>query len=182
MNLIQRSLYLLNNARFFTLASRHADNMPWAATVNYVPLFEPLRLVWYSMRIARHSENIFYHAEVSGSLFCHDMQATAPPGLDGAQFTGCAREIPQCECECIHQDYYRLNFPEARERARWQLPLHEFYGDGARRFYELRINDWWLLDIDGWLKTKEDRRVPVPLAQLIVPKQDNESILPSVTQ
>ncbi|MEK9498102.1 pyridoxamine 5'-phosphate oxidase family protein [Photorhabdus sp. P32] len=172
MNLTQRSLYLLNSARFFTLASQNDDGTPWASTVNYVPLFEPLRLVWYSMSTARHSENIRYRAEVSGSLFRYDMQETSPLGLDGAQFTGHAREIPQSECEHIHRDYYRLNFPDALARARWQLPVHEFYGDGARRFYELLINDWWLLDIDGWLETKEDKRVPVPLAQLVVPKKD----------
>ncbi|HDI4959788.1 TPA: pyridoxamine 5'-phosphate oxidase family protein [Salmonella enterica] len=172
MNLVQRSLYLLNSARFFTLASQQGDGLPWASTVNYVPLFEPLRLVWYSMRIARHSRNICHRTEVSGSLFRYDMQETSPLGLDGAQFTGNAREIPQSECERIHQDYYRLNFPDALERARWQLPLHEFYGDGPRRFYELLINDWWLLDIEGWLQTKEDRRVSVALAQLVVPKPE----------
>ncbi|MGF6189342.1 pyridoxamine 5'-phosphate oxidase family protein [Serratia sp. 2723] len=170
MDLTQRSLYLLNSARFFTLASQHGDDIPWASTVNYVPLFSPLRLVWYSMRTARHSENIRQRAEVSGSLFRYDMQETSPLGLDGAQFIGSAREISQCECEGIHQDYYRLNFPDVLERARWQLPLHEFYGDGPRRFYELLIKYWWLLDIDGWLQTKEDKRIPVPLAQLVAPK------------
>lgn len=172
MGLAQRSLHLLNSARFFTLASQHADDIPWASTVNYVPLFNPLRLVWYSMRSARHSGNINHSAKVSGSLFRYDMQETSPLGLDGAQFTGSAREIPQSECERIHQDYYRLNFPDALVRARRQLPLHEFYGDGPRRFYELIINDWWLLDIDGWLQTKEDKRIPVPLAQIVVPKQE----------
>lgn len=172
MSLTQRSLYLLNSARFFTLASQHSDCTPWASTVNYVPLFDPLRLVWYSMRTARHSENIRLRAEVSGSLFRYDMQETSPLGLDGAQFTGSAREISQCECKGIYQDYYRINFPDVLERARWQLPIHEFYGDGPRRFYELLIKDWWLLDIDGWLQTKEDKRVPVPLAQLVVPKQE----------
>ncbi|WP_279046045.1 pyridoxamine 5'-phosphate oxidase family protein [Cedecea davisae] len=172
MSLAQRSLYLLNNARFFTLASQNSDCTPWASTVNYVPLFAPLRLVWYSMRTAKHSENISLCAEVSGSLFRYDMQETSPLGLDGAQFTGIAREIPQSECKGIHQDYYRLNFPDVLERARWQLPLHEFYGDGLRRFYELLIKEWWLLDIDAWLQTKEDKRVPVPLNQLVVPKQE----------
>ncbi|HFF1618338.1 TPA: hypothetical protein ACGBIE_000247 [Yersinia enterocolitica] len=100
------------------------------------------------------------------------MQETSPLGLDGAQFTGIAREIPQSECKGIHQDYYRLNFPDVLERTRWQLPLHEFYGDGLRRFYELLIKEWWLLDIDAWLQTKEDKRVTVPLNQLVVPKQE----------
>ncbi|MBC3215921.1 MULTISPECIES: pyridoxamine 5'-phosphate oxidase family protein [Serratia] len=172
MSLAQRSLYLLNSARFFTLASQRAGDIPWASTVNYVPLFNPLRLVWYSMSSARHSRNIGLRAEVSGSLFRYDMQETSPLGLDGAQFTGSAREIPQNECEHIHQDYYRLNFPDALERARWQLPLHEFYGGGPRRFYELLIGDWWLLDIEGWLQTKEDRRVPVDLSLLVVPKPE----------
>lgn len=168
MNLVQRSLYLLNSARFFTLASRQMDDLPWASTVNYVPLFNPLRLVWYSMRGARHSQNICEHSEVSGSLFRYDMRDISPLGLDGAQFTGIVREIPQSECEHIHQYYYRLNFSNALERAHYQLPLHEFYGDGVRRFYELLIKDWWF----GWLQTKEDRRVPVALDQLIAPESE----------
>lgn len=172
MSLIQRSLYLLNSARFFTLASQHADHSPWASTVNYVPLYDPLRLVWYSMRSARHSENIRHRPDVSGSLFRYDMQDTSPLGLDGAQFTGRAREIPQHECVSIHQDYYRLNFPDELVRARWQLPLNEFYGDGPRRFYELCITNWWLLDIDGWLETKEDRRTPVALSQFALSKSE----------
>ncbi|KMJ45344.1 pyridoxamine 5'-phosphate oxidase family protein [Xenorhabdus khoisanae] len=167
MTLEQRSRELVNSARFFTLASQGADNLPWASTVNYVPLFDPLRLVWYSMRTAKHSRNIHHCAAVSGSLFRYDMQKTSPIGLDGAQFTGIVREIPECECEHIHQSYYHLNFPDELERARWELPLHEFYGDGSRRFYALLINDWWLLDIDTWLKTKEDRRVSVPISQLL---------------
>lgn len=172
MNLTQRSLYLLNSARFFTLASQQTDNTPWAATVNYVPFFSPLRLVWYSMSTARHSENIRHRPKVSGSLFRYDMPSTSPLGLDGAQFIGIVREIPQCECENIHQDYYRLNFPNVLERANWQLPLHEFYGDGPRRFYEVLIEDWWLLDIDGWLITKVDGRIRVDLEQLVASNQE----------
>lgn len=172
MDLTQRSFYLLESARFFTLASQNADSTPWASTLNYVPLFGPLRLVWYSMKSARHSENIRRNAEVSGSLFRYDMQETSPLGLDGAQFTGSAREIPQSECERVHHDYYRLNFPDLLERARWEIPLEEFYGDGERRFYEITINEWWLLDIDGWLKTKNDDRVPVAVDQLVKPEQE----------
>jgi len=168
MSLTQRSLYLLNSARFFTLASQQGNEAPWASTLNYVPLFEPLRLVWYSMSTARHSRNIHNRAEVSGSLFRYDMQDASPPGLDGAQFSGVAREIPKSECEYFHQEYYRLNFPDELVRANWQRPLHEFYGDGVRRFYALQITDWWLLDIDGWLETKEDKRIPVPLSQLLL--------------
>jgi len=167
MTVEQRSRYLLNSARFFTLASLGADGLPWASTVNYVPLFEPLRLVWYSMRTARHSRNIHHCAEVSASLFRYDMQKMSAIGLDGAQFTGIAREIPAGECEHTHQNYYRLNFPDVLERARWQLPLHEFYGNGSRRFYECLVSEWWLLDIDTWLKTKEDRRISVSISEWV---------------
>jgi uncharacterized protein YhbP (UPF0306 family) len=167
MNPEQRSLYLLNHARFFTLASFGQDRLAWASTVNYVAIFEPLRLLWYSMRSAKHSINISLNAEVSGSLFLNNMQGISPLGLDGAQFTGIAREIPEYECEKAHHDYYLLNFPDALERARWQLPLHEFYGSGPRRFYELIPGNWWLLDIDTWLKTKVDKRISVPLTHLM---------------
>ncbi|MCW2254739.1 hypothetical protein M2263_000830 [Providencia alcalifaciens] len=48
----------------------------------------------------------------------------------------------------------------------WIPPLAEFKGEGSRRFYELKVTEWWILDIDGWLETRQDRRVLVDLSAL----------------
>lgn len=74
MSPVERSLYLLQSARFFTLASRSLDGRVWASTVNYVPAFTPLRVIWCSMRLSRHSENIRQYSQVSGSVFRTDLQ------------------------------------------------------------------------------------------------------------
>lgn len=164
--LIERSQHLLRDVRFFTMASCSADGAPWAATLNFVTADGPLRLIWYSMARAIHSQHIRARPHVSGSIFYNDRPALSLLGLDGAQFTGTAREIDEAECRDIHPYYYEHNFPDKTVREKWLLPLDEFYGQGKRRFYELRIGEWWLLDLDGWAENKEDRRIAVPLDSL----------------
>ena len=163
--LVARSRTLLDSARFMTLATSGVDGA-WASTVNYVALRDPLRLVWYSMRDAAHSQNLRRTPRVSGSIFRTDLGAASPIGLDGAQFVGTAREIPPGDAVRFRDDYYRLNFPDAAVRAQWSLPLAQFVDGGPRRFYALAVERWWLLDVDGWLVDKEDRRVEVDAARL----------------
>ncbi|MER7759682.1 pyridoxamine 5'-phosphate oxidase family protein [Streptomyces sp. NPDC097619] len=161
--LVERSEFLVENARFVTLATEGADG-PWASTVNYVPLRDPLRLLWYSLRQARHSRNIEARAAVSGSLFLTGLDS--PLTLDGAQFTATAQAVGPGELEELSRWYYERNFPDEAVRARWRLPLEEFRGDGPRRFYLLTVREWWLLDTDGWLRDMNDRRIGVPLPAL----------------
>jgi hypothetical protein len=161
--LLQRSALLLRTARFMTLATMSGTGQPWASTVNYIPLIDtPLRLVWYSMRVARHSSNIGAHPAATGSIFRVDLGDASPIGLDGFQFAGRCREIPGSEVETIHAQYYLLNFPDEVIRRQWTLPIRQFHGDGLRRFYEIVIEDWWLLDIDRWLVDKCDQRIALP--------------------
>ncbi|CNH32469.1 Pyridoxamine 5'-phosphate oxidase [Yersinia kristensenii] len=167
MSPVERSLYLLQSARFFTLASRSLDGRVWASTVNYVPVFTPLRVIWCSMRLSRHSENIRQYSQVSGSVFRTDLQDAPPPGLDGAQFIGISREIPTDESAEFYDYFSHYNFPDEAIRAEWMPPLSEFTGNGLRRFYELTISEWWLLDIDQWQVTREDRRIAVNIDTLI---------------
>ncbi|MGW7519513.1 pyridoxamine 5'-phosphate oxidase family protein [Streptomyces sp. NPDC054796] len=156
----ERSNVLIENARFMTLATQGADG-PWASTVNYVPLREPLRLLWYSLRRSRHSRNIETHPEVSGSLFMTglDTQLT----LDGAQFTATAEAVGADRLAELSDWYYARNFPDETVRAQWRLPREEFTGDGPRRFYLLTVHEWWLLDVDQWLVDMNDQRIAVPL-------------------
>jgi len=163
-NLIERSRYLLQNVRFFTLATSSASGTAWAATLNHVTRHEPLRLIWYSMARAIHSAHIREHGDVGGSIFFDNRPEHSFLGLDGAQFTGVAREISrQDECRDIYHYYYLHNFPDEAIRQQWMLPLSEFFDNGPRRFYELEIAQWWLLDLDGWAQDKQDQRISVPL-------------------
>ncbi|MFJ3192648.1 pyridoxamine 5'-phosphate oxidase family protein [Streptomyces griseoviridis] len=165
--LTARSDALLENARFTTLATQGPGG-PWASTVNYVPLREPLRLLWYSLRRAQHSRNIEDDPQVSGSIYLTGLPGL---GLDGAQFTATARAVEPDELDGLSDWYYERNFPDEQVRREWRLPLDEFRGEGHRRFYLLEIRQWWLLDIDQWLVDKNDQRVAVPLDALSGPRK-----------
>ncbi|WP_048243222.1 pyridoxamine 5'-phosphate oxidase family protein [Burkholderia cepacia] len=159
----ERSRLLLHTARFATLASVSVEGDPWASVVNFVTISPPIRIIWYSLKEALHSRNLLHRPDVSGAIYRADLGDVSPLGLDGAQFTGKCRVIPDDEAEDIHRQYYCLNFPDATVRHAWMLPLDSFVGEGSRRFYEVAIEAWWLFDIDGWLKDKCDRRIPVAI-------------------
>lgn len=167
MSLVERSLFLLKNSRFFTLASRSHDGEVWASTVNFVPAFSPLRLVWCSLGTARHSENIKMCPQVSGSVFMTDIKAPSVLGLDGAQFTGEGREIPREELEEYYNYFAVNNFSDEVLRRQLMPPLTDFADDPCRRFYELTIKAWWLLDVDRFLKSGIDQRVGVDINSLV---------------
>ncbi|RDK03223.1 pyridoxamine 5'-phosphate oxidase family protein [Paraburkholderia lacunae] len=165
MALIKRSQLLLRTGRFMTLATVSPDGEPWASVVNYVPTGSPMKLTWYSMRDARHSINIEQNPLASGTIFRTDLDAS-PLGLDGAQFAGACRTIPDSEVQSCHRQYYEKNFPDSTVRQQWMLPVSEFVGHGARRFYELTVAQWWLFDIDRWLEDKIDARIEVRVSAL----------------
>ncbi|WP_230492850.1 hypothetical protein [Martelella alba] len=148
------------------MATALPDGLTWAATLNHVVCYNPLRLIWYSMKQAVHSEHIRRRAAVAGSIFFDNRPELSFLGLDGAQFTGEAREIPYQECQAVHHYYYEHNFTDPAIREKWLIDVDEFHNAGPRRFYELTINAWWLLDLDGWAINKEDRRIAVPLNAL----------------
>ncbi|RFU39941.1 pyridoxamine 5'-phosphate oxidase family protein [Actinomadura logoneensis] len=160
--LVQRSHHLLANARFMTLATTDGDE-PWASTVNFVALYRPLRLLYYSLHTARHSRNVANNPLVSGSIY---MTGLPGFGLDGAQFTGHCLAVGPDQLAQVHRTYYELNFPDENTRREWLLPQSEFHGTGPRRFYMVQVRNWWLLDIDRWLVDKHDQRVEVPVQDL----------------
>ncbi|WP_031465038.1 pyridoxamine 5'-phosphate oxidase family protein [Sciscionella sediminilitoris] len=163
-SLIDRSNVLIETGQFVTLATHSPENA-WASTVNFVPLRGPLRFLWYSQRHVRHSRNIDVAPEIAGSIFRTD--AANELGLDGAQFTGIARAIEEAAELAEYADfYYTRNFPDEQVREQWRRPLSEFHGEGHRRFYEVTVNGWWLLDVGHWLATMNDQRIDVDLAAL----------------
>ncbi|WP_051242608.1 pyridoxamine 5'-phosphate oxidase family protein [Stappia stellulata] len=164
----QRVEFLLRTARFVTLATADPETGPWASTVNYILCEDnDIRLLWYSMRDAQHSRNIERTSAISGSIFRTDLTPEQSPlGLDGVQFSGHCRAVPVARVANVHEEYYRLNFPDEALRKQWMLPLDQFTGAGPRRFYEFVLEKMWLLDIERWLLDKEDRRFEVNLNEL----------------
>jgi uncharacterized protein YhbP (UPF0306 family) len=157
-DLAARGEYLLAHGRFMTLATTNGTT-PWAATVNYVPLRAPLRLLWYSMREARHSRDLALHPQAAGSIFLTGLPGF---GLDGAQFDGPVHTVEGAQAEEFHRHYYELNFPDVTVRREWELPVEQFRDAGPRRFYYLAVSNWWLLDIDQWLIDKRDQKITAP--------------------
>ncbi|CAB3774552.1 pyridoxamine 5'-phosphate oxidase family protein [Paraburkholderia humisilvae] len=160
----ERAFWLIRNTRFMTLATADANGDPWASTVNYVLLLDHrIRLLWHSMRKAQHSANLAARPRTTGAIFRTDLSTEQSPlTLDGLQFSGSARAVPEQHVVDIHAVYYRLNFPDESVRRTFMLPIDEFVAEGGRRFYELTLDAWWLLDIDQWLVDKEDRRIALP--------------------
>ncbi|MFC6340235.1 pyridoxamine 5'-phosphate oxidase family protein [Pseudomonas sp. CCM 7891] len=164
LSLAERCDRLLHTTRFITLATASAHGAPWASTVNYVYRTETESLLWYSMSDSLHSRNIEQEPNISGSIFRTDLGDSAPPvGLDGIQLSGFARAIPDNEIEIVHKDYYRINFPDKDTREQWMLPLSDFNKSAKRSFYELRIRQLWLLDLERWSYDKNDQRIEVLL-------------------
>ncbi|WHM40938.1 pyridoxamine 5'-phosphate oxidase family protein [Streptomyces sp. BPTC-684] len=160
--LAERSHFLLANARFMTLATSDGTS-PWASTVNFVALYRPLRLLYYSLHTAQHSRNVERHPVIAGSIY---MTGLAGFGLDGAQFTGRCRVVGPGSLTEYHRAYYELNFPDDDTRSAWLLPEQEFHGAGPRRFYVVEVLHWWLLDIERWLVDKHDQRIAIPIETL----------------
>ncbi|WP_141323000.1 pyridoxamine 5'-phosphate oxidase family protein [Myxococcus sp. AB025B] len=167
--LLQRLELLLRTGRFVTLATSAPSGAAWASTVNYVPhISDQVRLIWYSMKDARHSRNIERQEQVSGSIFRTDLETLSPLGLDGVQLVGRCHAVEGQELESYRDYYYRRNFPDDTVRQKWLLPPEEFTDKGPRRFYALTIEEWWLLDIDGWLEHMRDQRIDLPPPSRVV--------------
>ena len=166
MNLKTRSLLLLQNTRFLTLATQGDDQLPWASTVEHCVKLNPLRFIWFSSRQAKHSKNIQHNEKVSGSLFNHSLPEIHKLGLDGMQFTGKARELSALECEEALDEFYPQSpFDEVSATAT-RIPLDELTGNGHSRFYEITVENLWMFDMKSWEEKQESRRVTVPISLL----------------
>ena len=108
MSLVERSLYLLQNTRFFTLASRSLVGDVWASTVSYVAAFEPIRIIWCStayLSIRRISVNMLRLAGQYFVLICKGFSSR----FDGAQFVGFCHEVPESESVEVYSYFPQLN-------------------------------------------------------------------------
>ncbi|CBJ79317.1 hypothetical protein XBJ2_60017 [Xenorhabdus bovienii str. Jollieti] len=174
MNKYAKSSFdLLSNIRFFSLATHHPDSgSPWSASLLYVPRYDPLRLIWYSKLITRHSHEISINPLVSGSLYHNRVNPDTSLDLAGAQFIGQAHEIPDNELQETYDYYFNFLFPDENIRKKKARPLSEFHGHGRRRFYELDVQEWWVYDSELWHNQQDDGRVFVPLSELTHPPEN----------
>ncbi|MEU7083410.1 pyridoxamine 5'-phosphate oxidase family protein [Streptomyces achromogenes] len=162
-SLIERTAHLLNRARYLNLATAR-DGAPWVATLEYAWFAGPLRFVFGSSTGARHSGDIRADPRVSGSLFVTGGGAgVAIASVDGAQFTGRCTEIGPERLEEYHAPFYETVFPDAGQRARWQLPPERLRGAAPHRLYRVDVERWWLIDTRHWEEDRIDRRIELPL-------------------
>ncbi|TQN30550.1 pyridoxamine 5'-phosphate oxidase [Haloactinospora alba] len=155
----QRVHSLLNHGKFVTLATSGPEGA-WSSPVNYVVLYQPLRLLWYSAWEAAHSRYLRSDPRVSGAIFRTGLDGPTP-GLDGLQLTGTATEVQDQLVPGVHALYYERNFPDEKTRTQWMLPESEFSGAGGRRFYILTVEQVWLFDLERWVLDKYDQRFAV---------------------
>jgi hypothetical protein len=135
----ERVRRLLDSGRHLILATTDGTTA-WTTTVDFVPLHDPLRLLWHSPRASRHSRDIESHPEISGVI-----HLPGPPnaGVDTGQLTGTARAVGAEEVAHCHEIYHRPGLPGAD--ARRTVPIEEFRDSGPRRFHVLHVSRLWLL-------------------------------------
>lgn len=162
-----RTRRLLREARYLNLATVSPEGRPWAATLEYAWLADPLRFVFGSAGLSRHGLNIAVNPSVSGALFT----APSTPGLDiaavdGAQFTGTCGEISADELDEYYSDFYRAVFPDPDQRSQFSLERSQLRPPAPHRLYLVVVEEWWLIDTRTWERDRIDRRMEVPLTDL----------------
>ncbi|MEV4339416.1 pyridoxamine 5'-phosphate oxidase family protein [Streptomyces sp. NPDC049590] len=161
--LIERTVHLLDRARYLNLATAR-DGAPWVATLEYAWFAAPLHFVFGSSTGARHSGDLRADPRVSGSLYVTEGAAgVAVASIDGAQFTGRCTEIGPERLAAYHAPFYETVFPDAGQRARWQLPPELLRGAAPHRLYRVDVERWWLIDTRHWEEDRIDRRVELSL-------------------
>jgi uncharacterized protein YhbP (UPF0306 family) len=161
MFLADRTSRILNEAKYLSLSTVSDAGLPWSAVLQYAWLTSPLRFLFGSATQSRHSLHVAARPSVSGALF-----VTGDGGLtsvDGAQFTGTCRELPDPLVREHHAVFYDALLPDEESRAEYTLPVEALLPPADHRIYQITVNRLWLIDTSTWLEDRIDRRVSVPL-------------------
>ncbi|MEU4178065.1 pyridoxamine 5'-phosphate oxidase family protein [Streptomyces sp. NPDC026589] len=162
-NMTDRTVRLLDRARYLNLATVSPEGRPWVATLEYAWLGDPLRLLFGSATGSRHSRSIATSPGISGSLFVAGGAAGLDvAAVDGAQFTGVCSEVAATDLETYHSVFYETVFPDKRERAQWMLPPSSLRAPAEHRLYLVEVDRWWLIDTRTWEQDRVDRRAELP--------------------
>ncbi|MFJ2651611.1 pyridoxamine 5'-phosphate oxidase family protein [Streptomyces sp. NPDC087420] len=164
-DLAERAKRVLDTARYMNLATASAGGVPWAATLEYAWLADPLRFVFGSATSSRHSRHVRARPEVGGSLFIAGRHSAGVDiaSVDGAQFSGHCTEIAPDKLDEYYARFYETVFPDPRQRARWQLRPTLLRSPAEHRLYLVEVERWWLIDTGTWAEDRIDRRVELPL-------------------
>lgn len=159
---VDRAVKILKENRFLTLATCSNDEA-WAAPINYV-IGSTGQLYYYSARKARHSQDI----EKNPRIMCAVYNSTAVANdIDGMQFVGHCTVVSGLELEHVAEYYFRVNFPDPKEREWWYRPHTSFSGEGPWRFYKIDPINMYIIDIESVIQTKIDRRITVDVKEVL---------------
>ncbi len=164
---VQSSLDLLSHIRFFSLSTLNPDaNSVWSSTLFYIPKYNPLTLIWYSKLDTRHSKALCINPCVSGTIYSSQSMPDSSLDLVGSQFIGQARQIPDDQIKATYDYFFLKTYPDPVIRKQKARPISDYEGHAIRRFYELKIEAWWVYDSDAWRQHQDDQRMQVPLSEL----------------
>lgn len=161
MTLAVRTKRILEEAKYLSMSTVSGEGQPWSAVLQYAWLPQPLRFLFGSATVSRHSGHIAARPNVSGSLFVTgDGALTA---VDGAQFTGTCRELTPDEVRQHHGTFYDALLPDEESRAEYTLPVEALLPPADHRIYQITVDRLWLIDTSTWLEDRIDRRVEVEM-------------------
>jgi len=157
----ERAASLITNNRYLSLATRDSSG-PWVAPINYV-VGPHNYLHFYSAVESRHSQAMADGGDVAVTIF--NSQASSEE-VDGLQASGLCTVVPPGEIEAVHAHYFEVNFSDPEEREWWLRPAQEFTGNGKWRFYQVSLEEIFVIDFDSIERERVDRRVGVDSVEM----------------
>jgi hypothetical protein len=83
--------------------------------------------------------------------------------VDGMQFVATCTVLTYPEVEVVSEYYFQNNFLDSDVREWWYRPPTAFVGEGAWRFYQLEVDEMYLIDLDSFEETRVDSRIQVDI-------------------
>jgi nitroimidazol reductase NimA-like FMN-containing flavoprotein (pyridoxamine 5'-phosphate oxidase superfamily) len=140
---------IIDRNRFMTLATADAEGLPWASPVWYAPR-DPRELFWVSSPEARHSHNVAARPQVAIVIFDSHLAG----GWESLYMSAVAEQVAEVD-EAIAVYTTRS---VAQGLPAWTR--ENVVSPARHRMYRALVSEHFVLD-------GVDRRVPVPLEQLL---------------
>ena len=140
---------IIESNRFMTLGTADADGLPWASPVWYAPK-DPRELFWVSSPVARHSRNVAARPQVAIVIFDSHLAG----GWESLYMSAVAEQVAEVD-EAIAVYTTRS---VAQGLPAWTR--ENVVSPARHRMYRALVSEHFVLD-------GVDRRVPVPLEQLL---------------
>jgi uncharacterized protein YhbP (UPF0306 family) len=137
----RRTLKILKNNAYMTLATATKSGAPWISPLFYVH-DRHNRLYWYSRKEAKHSRLLAKNDRVAITIF--DSHANSDEA-DGLYISGKAREVTKRELIRILPSYAKKCFGNLADRVRYIKGLPDFLGKSPLRMYVAIPGKLWVL-------------------------------------